>query len=132
LSRRGLEYEKSGIKLVFFVPYRNARVGEGDHSKFSAVLLRKWDLFEVYQEVVKFPHSLSKELLFPVEVALCHFVDIIANELKLVCSGESEVIPKIDEGAWDRAYPHHNINMAAIKNEVEDDFEEMARVFLSN
>jgi hypothetical protein len=24
-------------------------------------------------------------------------VDIIANALKLVCSGESEVIPKIDE-----------------------------------
>jgi hypothetical protein len=106
--------------------------GGGDHAKFSAALLREWDLPEVYQEVVKFPHSLSKELLFPVEVVLCNFVDIIANELKLVCSGESEVIPKIDEGAWDRACPRHNINMAAIKNEVEDNFEEMARVFLSN
>ena len=47
---------------------------------------------------MEFHHSLSKALLFPVEVALCHLVDIIANALKLVCSGESEVIPKIDEG----------------------------------
>ena len=107
-------------------------LGGGDHAQLSAALLRKWDLPEVYQEVVEFHHSLSKALLFPVEVALCHLVDIIANALKLVCSGESEVIPKIDEGAWDRACPHHNINMAAIKNEVEDIFEEMARVFLSN
>ena len=65
-------------------------------------------------------------------MALCHFVDIIANALKLVCSVESEVIPKIDAGAWDRTCFHHNINMAAIKNEVEDIFEEMARVFLSD
>ena len=100
-------------------------LGGGDHAQLSAALFRK-------QEVVEFHHSLSKALLFPVEVALCHLVDIIANALKLVCSGESEVIPKIDEGAWERACPHHNINIAAIKNEVEDIFEKMARMFLSN
>ena len=105
-------------------------LGGGDHSRLSAALFRKWDLPEVYQEVVEFHHSLSKALLLPVEVALCHLVDIIANALKLVCSGKSEAISKVDEGAWDRTCPHHNINMAAIKNEVEDIFEEMARVFL--
>ena len=94
--------------------------------------MRKRDLPEVYQRVVEFHHSLIKALLFPVELALCHLVDIIANALKLVFSGESDVIPKIDEGAWDRACPHHNINTAAIKNKVEDIFQEMARVFLSN
>ena len=107
-------------------------LGGGNHAQLSAALLRKWDLSEVYQEVMEYHHSLSKALLFPVKVALCHLVDIIVNALKLVCSGESEVIPKIDEGAWDKACPHHNINMAAIKNEVEDIFEEMARVFLFN
>ena len=30
------------------------------------------------------------------------------------------------------ARPAHNINMAAIKNEVEDIFEKMAIMFLSN
>jgi hypothetical protein len=103
-----------------------------DHAQLSAALLTKWDLSEVYKEVVEFHHCLSKALLFPVEVALCHLVDITANVLKLVCSGENEVIPKIDEGTWDKACPQHNIYMAAIKNEVEDIFEEMARVFLSN
>jgi hypothetical protein len=48
---------------------------------------------------------------------------ISANALKLGCSGE-------DEGAWDMARPAHNINMAAIKNKVENIFEETASVFL--
>ena len=73
-------------------------MGGGDHAQLGAALLRK-------QEVVEFHHS----LLFPVEVAHCHLIDISANALKLGCSGE-------DEGAWDMARPAHNINMAAIKN----------------
>ena len=52
-------------------------VGGSDHVQLSAALLRKKDLPEVYQEVVEFHHSLSKALLLPVEVALCHLVDII-------------------------------------------------------
>ena len=71
--------------------------------------------------MVEFYHS----LLFPVEVVHCHLVDISANALKLGCSGE-------DEGAWDMARPAHNINMAAIKNEVEAIFEATASVFLSH
>ena len=71
--------------------------------------------------MVKFHHS----LLFPVEVAHCHLADISANALKLGCSGENE-------GAWGMARPAYNINMAAIKNEVEDIFEATASVFLSH
>ena len=52
-------------------------VGGSDHVQLSAALLRKKDLPEVYQEVVEFHRNPSKALLFPVEVALCHLVDII-------------------------------------------------------
>ncbi|MGY8759892.1 MAG: hypothetical protein ACKVK9_02030 [Nitrospinaceae bacterium] len=68
-------------------------VGGSDHVQLGAVLLRKRDLPEVYQEVVEFHHNPSKAILFPVEVAHFHLVDIITNELKLGCSGESEITP---------------------------------------
>ena len=70
--------------------------------------------------MLEFHHNPSKALPFPVEVANCHLLDIITSALKLGCSEESEIIPKIDEGAWDMTHPPHNINMTAIKNEVEN------------
>ena len=102
--------------VYFFAPYRSGRVGGGDHAQLGTGLLRK-------HEVVEFHHSPSKALLFPVEVAHCHLVDISANALKLGFSGENE-------GAWDMARPAHNINMVAIKNEDEGIFEETTSVFL--
>ena len=102
-----------------------------DHAQLGAALLRKWGLPEVYLEVVEFHHNPSQALLFPVEVAHCHLADIIANALKLGCSGESEIIPKLNEDAWDMAGPPQNINMGAIKDEVADIFEETVSVFLS-
>jgi HD-like signal output (HDOD) protein len=107
-------------------------VGGSDQVQLGAALLRKMDLPEAYQEVVEFHHNPSKAIRFSVEVTHFHLVDFITNELKLGCSRENEIIPKIDEGPWDRARAHHNINMAAIKNEVEDIFKETARVFLSH
>jgi hypothetical protein len=60
-------------------------------------------------------------------------VDIITNALKLGCSGESEITPKIDEGAWDIARSPYNINMKAIKNEVEAILKKrLACFFLTN
>jgi hypothetical protein len=82
--------------------------------------------------VVEFHHNPSKALLFTVEVAHCHFEDIIANALKLGCSGESEITLEIDECDWNMAHPPHNINIVTIKNEDESIFEEMASVFLSH
>jgi hypothetical protein len=83
--------------------------------------------------VLEFHHNPSKALPFPVEVAHCHLVDIITNALKLGCSGESEIIPKIDEGAWEMARPPHNINMTAIKSEVEDILKKrLACFFITN
>ena len=82
---------------------------------------------------MEFHHNPSKAHSFPVEVAHCHLVDIITNAIKLGCSGESEIIPKTDEGAWDMARPPYNINMKAIKNEVEDILKKrLACFFLTN
>lgn len=85
---------------------------------------RNWEVF--------IRSNSDKKAVHLIEAAHCHLADIIANALKLGCSGESEIIPKLDEGAWDMAGPPQNINMAVIKDEVENIFEETASVFLSH
>lgn len=101
-----------------------------DHAQLGGALLRKWDLPEVYQEVVEFHHNPSHATLFPVEVAHCHLADIIASTLKLGCSGESQNIPEFNEHAWALARPPQNISMEVLNDEVEEVFEETASVFL--
>ncbi len=103
-----------------------------DHAQLGGALLRKWKLPKIHQEVVAFHHDPSGALLFPSEVAHCHLADIIANTLKLGCSGESAIVPEIDEHAWAMARPPQSISMAVIQDEVEEVFEETARVFLSH
>ncbi len=103
-----------------------------DHAQLGGALLRKWDLPKVHQEVVEFHHDPSGALLFPFEVAHCHLADIIANTLKLGCSGESAIVPELDEHAWAMARPPQSISMEVIKDEVEEVFEETARAFLSH
>lgn len=102
-----------------------------DHAQLGGALLKQWNLPEVYQEVVQYHHNPGKAPQFPDEVAHCHLADIIANTLKLGCSGESSIVPKLDEQAWARARPPKNISLSVIKDETEKIFEETARAFLS-
>jgi HD-like signal output (HDOD) protein len=81
-----------------------------DHAQLGVALLRKWDLPEVCQEAVEFHHNPSNALLFSVEAAHYHLADIIANTFKMGCSGESEIIPELDQQAWAMARPPQNIN----------------------
>jgi HD-like signal output (HDOD) protein len=103
-----------------------------DHAQLGGALLRKWNLPKVYQEVVEFHHDPSGALLFPFEVAHCHLADIIANTLNLGCSGESAIVPELDEHAWAMARPPQSISLTVIKDKVEEVFEETASVFLSH
>jgi len=101
-----------------------------DHAQLGGALLRHWNLPEVYQEVVEYHHNPNQAPRFPDEVAHSHLADIIANTLKLGCSGESLIVPKLEERAWIKARPPQNISLAVIKGEVEEVFEETARAFL--
>ena len=54
---------------------------------------------------MEFHHNPSNALLFPVEAAHFHLADIIANTFKMDCSGESEIIPELDQRAWAMGAP---------------------------
>ena len=64
--------------------------------------------------------------------AHCHLADIIANTFKMGCSGESEIIPELDQQARAMARPPQNISMSVIKDEIEEVFEETASILLSH
>lgn len=103
-----------------------------DHAQLGGALLKKWNLPEVYQEVAEYHHNPDQALHFPGEVAHCHLADIIANTLKLGCSGESFFVPKLEARAWAKARPPQNISLTVIKDEIEEIFEETAQAFLAH
>ena len=103
-----------------------------DHAQLGGVLLKKWNLPLIYQDVVKHHHNPNEASSFPYEAANCHLADIIANTLELGCSGESKIVPRLEEQAWIKACPPKDINMEIIRDEIEESFDETASAFLSH
>lgn len=103
-----------------------------DHAQLGGALLRKWNLPQVYQEVAEFHHDPNNAFLFPYEAAHCHLADSVANTLKLGCSGESAIIPKLEVRAWAKVGLPQNISMADIMDEIKEVYEETAGAFLSH
>ncbi len=103
-----------------------------DHAQLGGALLKQWNLPQVYQEVVEYHQNPTQAPHFSHEAAYCHLADIIANTLKLGCSGESLVVPELEEETWARVCPPQKISLAVIKDEIEEVFEETARAFLQH
>lgn len=103
-----------------------------DHAEVGGTLLQEWNLPQVYQEVARYHHNPIKAPRYSYEASLCHLADIIANTLKLGCSGESYVVPELDEQAWARIQLSPKINLSVIKDEVEEVFDETVQAFLQN
>jgi putative nucleotidyltransferase with HDIG domain len=71
-----------------------------DHSHVGAALLEQWKLPPSLREPVAFHHHPERSQRFPVEAAVVHVADLIANALKLGTSGEPGV-PPLGTGAWE-------------------------------
>lgn len=71
-----------------------------DHAKLGGLLLQAWQLPERLAEAVACHHAPSKAKKFPVEAAVIHVADVIANALRLGSSGE-KFVPPIAEQAWE-------------------------------
>jgi putative nucleotidyltransferase with HDIG domain len=71
-----------------------------DHAKLGGLLLKAWQLPERLEEAVTYHHHPQRAKKFPVEAALIHVADIIANALRLGSSGEIYV-PPINQPSWE-------------------------------
>jgi len=70
-----------------------------DHAEAGGRLLRKWNLPDSLVEGVLYHHNPSRALRFPVEAAVTHVADILAQALELGNSGE-RYVPPLDNEAW--------------------------------
>ncbi len=70
------------------------------HGAVGAVLLERWRLPNMLTEAVAWHHSPRLASRFPIETAVVHTADVIANALGLGSSGE-HLVPTFDSAAWD-------------------------------
>lgn len=71
-----------------------------DHSHVGHALLEQWKLPPSLREAVAHHHHPERSPRFPVEAAVVHVADLIANALKFGTSGEPGV-PPLAPGAWE-------------------------------
>ena len=69
-----------------------------DHTELGKLILKKWNLPMSLENIVKYHHSpmLSND---PLEPAIVHLSDIMANALGMGSSGE-RFVPPLDQDAW--------------------------------
>ncbi|MFH1350840.1 MAG: HDOD domain-containing protein [Pseudomonadota bacterium] len=70
-----------------------------DHATLGGILLKKWRLPVSVESIVKNHHT-PMEAKDPVEPAIAHLADIMANALGKGCSGE-QFIPPLNVSAWE-------------------------------
>lgn len=70
-----------------------------DHAKLGGLLLKAWQLPERLEEAVTFHHHPHRARKFPVDAAVIHLADIVANSFQLGTSGE-RFVPPVNDEAW--------------------------------
>lgn len=70
-----------------------------DHAEAGGRLLSKWNLPDRLVEGVLYHHNPSSAPRFPLEAAVTHVADILAQTLELGNSGE-RYVPPVDKEAW--------------------------------
>jgi HD-like signal output (HDOD) protein len=71
-----------------------------DHATLGGMLLQSWNLPPGIVEAVAFHHQPCDARHYPIESAVVHIADIIANAMQSGSSGE-RFVPPLDGRAWD-------------------------------
>jgi putative nucleotidyltransferase with HDIG domain len=71
------------------------------HGSVGSALLERWRLPGLLQEVTAWHHSPALATRFPLETAVVHVADVIANALQLGSSGE-RLVPPLVPDAWEQ------------------------------
>lgn len=70
-----------------------------DHADVGQELVRRWRLPVLLEELVGFHHRPEEAIRYPLETAVLHISDVIANALQLGSSGE-KYVPALSAIAW--------------------------------
>lgn len=72
-----------------------------DHALLGGLLLKEWELPERHQETTTYHHSPGQSKIYPLETAMVHISDIIANAVIDGSSGE-RIIPPLNPTTWEK------------------------------
>lgn len=125
-SRICLEVAHKASALLHTVEFRSFGF---DHADVGGALLENWKLPTSLSEPVVNHHRFLLSARFPLENAVIHVADVIANAMDLGSNGEHLVSP-MEPAAWDFIGVHER-HLGAIVNEVERQFADVAKVFLA-
>lgn len=99
-----------------------------DHAGVGGSLMAAWQLPSVFEETVRYHHAPQEAFNYPIETAVVHVADSIANALRMGTSGE-RYVPPIDPVAWNRlALPESSV--AQIIEYTEQHYRQAVDVFL--
>jgi putative nucleotidyltransferase with HDIG domain len=97
-SRLALEQARQSGELLHEIEVEHFGF---NHAQLGAGLLERWRLPALLQEAVAWHHQPRHASRFPVEAAVVHVADHLANALQLGTSGE-HLVPPLRADAWDR------------------------------
>jgi putative nucleotidyltransferase with HDIG domain len=99
-----------------------------DHAVLGGTLLEVWRLPPVFSEAVRYHHNPEEAGNYPIEAAVVHVADSIANALRMGSSGE-RYVPPIDPAAWNRlSIPEANLEQVIAY--TEQHYQQAVDVFL--
>ncbi|MCG5510186.1 HDOD domain-containing protein [Ectothiorhodospira lacustris] len=100
-----------------------------DHAELGGDLLRAWNLPRAFEEPVRHHHSPSLASQYPIETAVVHVADSIANALRLGTSGE-RYVPPINDETWIRiALPENMLEQVITYTDMH--YQQVVDVFMA-
>lgn len=97
-----------------------------DHAHVGAALLEQWKLPASLREAVLHHHHPERAQRFPVEAAVAHVADVIANGMEFGSSGET-LVPPLSTNAWERVGLPADL-LADVVHEIEGHYEAAVQV----
>ena len=103
-----------------------------DHAELGGKLLNKWDLSQFHVETTTFHHEPAKAPNYSMETSIIYLADILANTMKLGCSGESKIPAVLDENVWEIIQLPDRINLSGLKEKIQASYDETMNIFLQS
>ncbi|MBT3510593.1 MAG: HDOD domain-containing protein [Nitrospina sp.] len=103
-----------------------------NHAELGGRLLEKWNLSEFHIETTEFHHKPAIAPNYSMESSILYYADILANTMKLGCSGESATTPALDEENWERLQVSGQIILPDLKEEIHKEYNETVSLFLQS
>ncbi len=122
-SRAAVTRSRESGELLYRVEHE---VFGFDHAHVGHALMDQWKLPPSLREAVAHHHYPERATRFPVETAVVHVADVMANALDLGSSGESAV-PNLSGKAWETVGLPDTV-VADVLEEVERHYEAAVRV----